>query len=98
MYDHNRVLEYVERAKSMEPINFKTLYFWLTEAFEWAGHPRGVPSSMLVEFGQMGWWEKANAIDRLGQHLAGLCRADFHKLVGRAREWDQSQEQWRRRT
>jgi hypothetical protein len=95
-YRPEMVREYVEEAKQLDPTGFKTLYFWLTEALDWAGHPRGVPQSMLVTFGQMSHWEKANTIDHLGRHMAELCRDDFRRLVARAREWDESQERWRK--
>lgn len=91
-YDLKKIQEYVERAKQLEPINFKTLYFWLTEAFDWAGSPRGVPTQFLVEFGQMSHWEKANTVYMLGDHLGLLCKQDFKKLTSEAREWDESQE------
>jgi hypothetical protein len=91
-WDLPKINAYVDRARELEPINFKTLYFWLTEAFDWAGSPRGVPTEFLIEFGQMSPWEKANTVHKLGLHMHELMRADFQKLVGEARDWDYKQE------
>lgn len=90
-YDLNKINAYVDKAKELEPINFKTLYFWLTEAFDWAGSPRGVPSQFLIEFGQMFPWEKANTVHHLGLHMQELMKKDFRKLVDDARDWDYKQ-------
>jgi len=92
-YNLSRVVEYYEDAKKLEPIGFKTLYLWLTECLDWAkeGPLRGVPDSLIERFGQMNYWERANTVGRLREHLHELTHKDFRKLVDEARSWDIAQ-------
>ena len=87
-WDLEKIFSYVDRAKELDPVDFKTLYFWLTEAITWAGSPRGVPTNFIIEYGQMSPWEKANTVHKLGLHMHELIKKDFRKLVVDARRWE----------
>ena len=98
-YDLQKVTEFAERAKKLDSLDFKTLYFWLTEAYPrgWNMSGARLPRSLIVEYDQMGPWEKANSVDRLGLRLAELARDDFRRLSREARELDEGEQGMPRR-
>jgi len=91
-YDLKKVEAYAEETGELAPLQFKMLYIWLTECLDWAGHPRDVPTHLIVKFGTMSLWERANVIDRMRKQLFDHSHNDFQRFVKDAREWDYSQE------